>query len=111
VKIVFYSIIILIVALAGWFVGKLSSVDKKHNPSEREASFRIIVESYTPSCSELEKEGVFKLLSQGSTKLYLEVTSEDYKVVGIKEEPGHLPLYWWAGASRQGVISQKCSKP
>lgn len=106
-----FTILILIAVAIGWVIGRYHSSNEKHHPSAREASFRLVVESYVPSCSELQKEGVFNLQGQGQTRLYLEVTSDKYKVVGVNEESGRLPLYWWAGASRQGAMSQACAKP
>jgi hypothetical protein len=63
----------------------------------RRQALRAVAEAYQPSCDELSRHGLSRVLEQGDTYLLLQNTEDRFQVIGLDLEPGRPPVtYSWS---------------
>lgn len=95
-------------AYSGWLTGKLSNYRIDIEMTKRERELQVIVEGYSPTCTQLKSEGVHGPIKMDKNIILVEVEKDYFHVYGINADPGLPPVSWWWGAGREAAIEQTC---
>jgi hypothetical protein len=76
--------------------------------STEQAGFRRSVESFTPSCVQLGREGLHGPVSWRGAQVYVQTLPDYYYVIALRTFADQPPATWWWGAGRIAARDQAC---